>query len=454
MDYPNRKKDRQNFLQLLEKLQQDSWQLELLISGFVIFLLIGAYDPLRQMILDGNHISNSMNHSFWYQTPVSILYLGWIFLVSNLFLHIFLRGLWISTIGLRYVSGDVDYGSLKYYPRFTAYLRKRIGTFDRYIERLENICSITFAFTFLIIFVIISMGIYIVFFAFLVNGLNRLFLYFGAPDLAFYFIVTLASLLSLFTLFYFIDFITLGFFKRKKWMYKWYMPIYKLMSVITLSFVYRPIYYNLIDDKFGKWAGYLLVPYIILIALIFSLDFESHPYFPRRDVDAYMFRNDFYDSLRDKDRFIYESSITSPYVKNGYLEIFIRYIPVREDSVLAEVCPTIKPLKRNRLRSNVQINFGNDKDAVEKRALTNDSTYQCLKEIYQLKVNDSIFNDQPLYLYIHPNQEELGLKGILDVDYLPRGEHHFTVMRQQFGEDELKDSLVWEEDPAIFFWKE
>lgn len=156
----------------------------------------------------------------------------------------------------------------------------------------------------------------------------------------------------------------------------------------------KQTFVSIIDDKFGKWAGYLLVPYIILIALIFSLDFESHPYFPRRDVDAYMFRNDFYDSLRDKDRFIYESSITSPYVKNGYLEIFIRYIPVREDSVLAEVCPTIKPLKRNRLRSNVQINFGNDKDAVEKRALTNDSTYQCLKEIYQLKVNDSIFNDQ------------------------------------------------------------
>ncbi|CAH1001421.1 hypothetical protein LEM8419_02324 [Neolewinella maritima] len=30
----------------LDKLQQESWQLELLISGFVIFLLIGGLEPM------------------------------------------------------------------------------------------------------------------------------------------------------------------------------------------------------------------------------------------------------------------------------------------------------------------------------------------------------------------------------------------------------------------------
>jgi hypothetical protein len=32
----------------LDGIQQDSWQLELLISGFVIFLLIGGLEPMSE----------------------------------------------------------------------------------------------------------------------------------------------------------------------------------------------------------------------------------------------------------------------------------------------------------------------------------------------------------------------------------------------------------------------
>ena len=34
-----------SFKKLLEKLQEESWQLELLISGFAIFGLFTAFDP-------------------------------------------------------------------------------------------------------------------------------------------------------------------------------------------------------------------------------------------------------------------------------------------------------------------------------------------------------------------------------------------------------------------------
>ena len=36
------------FKELLDKLQQESWQLELLISGFAIFGLISALNPIKQ----------------------------------------------------------------------------------------------------------------------------------------------------------------------------------------------------------------------------------------------------------------------------------------------------------------------------------------------------------------------------------------------------------------------
>jgi hypothetical protein len=57
-----------------------------------------------------------------------------------IFLHVVLRGLWIGALGLRYVSGDIDYEQLKYSPKFTKYLSKKIGSFDKYIATLENYC--------------------------------------------------------------------------------------------------------------------------------------------------------------------------------------------------------------------------------------------------------------------------------------------------------------------------
>ena len=146
-------KEKQSFRQLLEILQQDSWQLELLISGFALFLLIGAKEPLEDLMLSANFLSLSITRDYLVMVPIMVAFVGWFLLLFNMFLHVLFRGLWISTIGLRYVSGEIDYGALRFSPRFVDYLRKRIGTFDRYIERLENICSILFAFTFLLVFI-------------------------------------------------------------------------------------------------------------------------------------------------------------------------------------------------------------------------------------------------------------------------------------------------------------
>ncbi|UCE94117.1 MAG: hypothetical protein JSV73_02220, partial [Flavobacteriaceae bacterium] len=44
--------NKKSFAKWLEILQQESWQLELLISGFAIFLLASAYDPLVQLNYD------------------------------------------------------------------------------------------------------------------------------------------------------------------------------------------------------------------------------------------------------------------------------------------------------------------------------------------------------------------------------------------------------------------
>ena len=148
----------------LNKLQQESWQLELVISGFSIFLMLGAWQGLKGFARDIELASHGLGNEDSLLNIGYIVLLGaCLFILINLVLHVLLRGIWISTIGLRYVSGDIDFDSLRLAPKFDRLLRRKVGSFDQYILKLENLCSVVFSFTFLIVFMLFSCGFLIMF---------------------------------------------------------------------------------------------------------------------------------------------------------------------------------------------------------------------------------------------------------------------------------------------------
>ncbi|HAF78037.1 MAG TPA: hypothetical protein DCG42_12045, partial [Maribacter sp.] len=140
-----------NFKKLLDKLQQESWQLELIISGFAIYGLFAANEPLELKASESVIAGADEFGQFW-----AILLICCQIFTFNLIIHVLLRGLWIGAIGLRYVSGDINYSTLNYSEKFTSYLKKKVGSFDRYIASLEAYCSIIFAASFLMIFYVIG----------------------------------------------------------------------------------------------------------------------------------------------------------------------------------------------------------------------------------------------------------------------------------------------------------
>ncbi len=445
---------RQSFIQLLEKLQQDSWQLELLISGFALFLLIGAYEQLEYLSDATDYLEYSLEDDFLVRFPMLILFVGWFILIFNMFVHVLLRGLWISTIGLRYVSGEIDYDELKYSRRFTNYLKRRIGTFDRYIDSLENLCSVVFSFTFLLVFIFISFGLYILVFGLLVNSIKSIEAYLINPTVGKIIRQFLGISFLISGLIYFIDFLTLGFIKRLSWFSRIYLPIYRILSTITLSFLYRPMYYNLIDNKFGRRIGLMMIPYSIILVMSISLFYETHIYFPNEQNEHLIFFNDHYEDLRETKKLIKNPVIPSKYVQNHYLEFFIPYWPTQMDSVIARVCPDFVPLKKTALKTSaIEINFENTSTKAIKAKT--DSTFQCLTHSYQVTVNDSLFDEVNYRLYTHPNQDEKGIKAILDLAYLDRGEHLLTIKRRAYKtRKNASDSLYWRNYTTIPFWKE
>ena len=437
------KENNKSFKKWLEILQQESWQLELLISGFAIFLLAGAYDQLHgleyqlNLLVTGNTYFNTLF------LPFQIVMGAWYVLIINLILHVLLRGLWISTIGIRYVSGEIDFEFLKFGPKFDRFLKKRIISFDVYIQQLESLCSIVFGFTFLIIFVLISLGIFvigIVLFAMTLNTVNTRYSdgWMGLliPIFVFYLIGGII---------YFIDFMTLGMIKRSKSLSGLYYPIYRFYSLVTLSFVYRPLYYNLIDNRYGKKVVLFLIPYLVIFVLVSSMRFENHSYLPNQRASQ-MLRTDRYDDTWDSSRLLSSASIPSKFIANGYLELYLPYNGNTDDQVLAVLCPEIEPAEKG------VFFFGFNNQA--RNTMNAEKALECHSQRYKIYVNDSLLEAVNYRFYDHPERKNNGLATILDVSYLGRGEHQLKIEvlfpRRRNG----KDTLMFSQTDLIPFWNE
>ena len=339
------------FKKLLQKLQEESWQLELLISGFAIFGLFTAIPIISE------NFNDAQNSQQIYKFVVLLIALiSCSILIFNLLLHVLLRGLWIGALGLRYVSGDIDYDSLKYSQKFTKYLKKRVGSFDKYIGTLENYCSIIFAVSFLLIFYVLAITFTILAIALiatqLINNDNL-------PNWLSQGVGITLVLFIIFGMFFtVIDFITLGYLKKKKWTSKIYFPIYWVFSFITLSFLYRPLVYNFLDNKFGKRLSFSLVPFYILIALGTSLNYNVSNYIvtDMTSNDFVANNNNYEDLINNKNGFIDNVAIQSKIISDNYVKVFVLYSENIENRIF-DFNPLLKP-EEDRRGLKTGINFG------------------------------------------------------------------------------------------------
>jgi hypothetical protein len=108
----------------------------------------------------------------------------------------------------------------------------------------------------------------------------------------------------------FVDFVFLNPLKKieDKWFSKIYGVIFRFYSTISLSFIFRPLLLNFLDNKFTRRLLVFSIPYGILIILILpQLTWESKAYFPNfesknieyRSYYSKSFNPNYYDNLRD-----------------------------------------------------------------------------------------------------------------------------------------------------------
>jgi len=431
MNTPNNK-----LKEVLDQLSVESWQLELVVSGFAVFLAGSSLTPIYRYGSKLHVVSEGINSDFGFLTIFAMILLACVFFIFiNLILHIIFRGMWISAIGLRSISGEIDFEELSFARPFDKFMRKKLKSFDAFIQRLEDISSVIFAFTFLIVFMVISLGLFSFFIgiiAYFINGMDADTKHSEVYGIigGFLIIIFLFS-----ALLYFIDFITLGFFKKKRWIAIWYFPIYRLFSLITFSWLYRPLYYNLIDNKFGRRIGFFLVPYFIFITSMAMIQASLNLYIPK-DKKGFEINDKYFDDTRDKEDRIQKILMPSKYIKNGFLELFLTYQARKDDEAVELICPNAIPDEVSGLRSTIR--FGGQKE--DKYHTPIDSLLNCVSQIYKVYINDSLYQNIDYYFYKDNHYNQEGIKTIIDLQHLKRGRHLLKV--EHLNLDISKDSTI------------
>ena len=424
------------FKKLLDKLQQESWQLELLISGFAIFGLIGLqgyiFEEYAQNAQDANIYKIGLLAS---ATPIIFI------LLFNLIIHVLLRGLWIGALGLRYVSGDIDYDELKYSEKFSTYLKRKVGSFDRYISRLEDYCSIMFAVSFLMVFYVLGITMLLVIY---LIGNHYFNLYQGPYSNVLFFIGnTLGIVFLIGVLLTFIDFITQGFLKKKKWLSKIYFPFYLVFSILTLSFLYRPLVYNFLDNKFGKRISYLLFPLYFLIFLSTSTYYKTSNYIKSTNLSTNQFasNNNYYDTLPEKE-YVTTAAISKKIITKPFLPFFIPYLENIEDRII-EFNPSLKPEKDKRgLSSSISINSNSTKRNKDSLVTAYLKTF---KRIYKVSIDSTTYNLD--YILSENKKKQIGFETIIALDSLQKGKHILQLKRKMQPEKDSLGTII-----SIPFW--
>ena len=422
----NSNHDNPAFKKLLQKLQEESWQLELLISGFAIFGLFSAWEPLELLIREANN-----NDQNYYQLALVFLRISCAILLFNLLLHVILRGLWIGALGLRYVSGDIDYEKLNYSEKFTNYLKKRIGSFDKYIATLENYCSIIFAISFLLIFYVLAFAFTMIVITLIANYLL------GSDSIPKWVSRGLGIPLILFIVFgmllTFIDFLTQGFLKKKKWISKIYFPFYWVFSFVTLSFLYRPLVYNFLDNKFGKRISFMLVPIYVGIFVLTSIEDRRSNYIDElnNSNSYYSNNNNYEDMLNEEGKFIKTAAVSSKVIRDPYLKVFMTYSDAIEDRIFSRN-ESLKPEKDKRgLYSDivfVSSGIKKNKDSLRKVYLkTFNDTYKVVIDSVQYK-SDFILGES------NTIESEFGFETYIDIKNLSEGKHLLKLQRDAYNE--------------------
>ena len=300
----------------LKRLQENSWEAEILISGGAIFSLLQMGDYVSTFSTSLKEILLLTGHN---ETLIFLL-LAINGVTIGFFSHLVLRGFWIGLVCLHYGSPlGINFNKLK----VQGYYLEEAKSFNllNQIIKLDGISGEMFFLS--LSFLLVVAGFI------LISGVSVFFISaFGISELIFF---------ALFIIF-FLDLLSGGLLRRSEMVGKIYRPLYLYFNYLSLAFIYRP-WFQVFFTNSNRWKVFVGGLAFLAITIFFTVSSVSRPLHYRSIVDDRKLNlsfgntgwmDNFYENRVLGEKIAY-ASIQADLVTDNYLRIFIPY-KVRYDS--------------------------------------------------------------------------------------------------------------------------
>ena len=398
-------------------------ELEVLISAAIVFTAFVIQDVAGEWIIKALNNNISGESPVLFIAAIAGLYMSSMLPIS-IVSHFILRIYWLSLVGLRSVYPDQK--KEKVNPKFDKVVNNSLNL-DKRINAVDKICSSIFAFTFLTLFAFCFSFISI---TVIIYGLAFIDDPWGIAS-------NFSNLFLFLALVYLIDFLSLGGLKRvkAKWFATIYYPVYRFFGWITLAFLYRGIYYSLIQHA-SKRIMLLITPIYIVLALVFlNLGYDANALFP--DITRGKMRGEIASVVLYRDQFPEKFQLRHPFTdsfviphSSDYMKVYFSLDHGLEEDLL-ELCDSVEKYNKRGVhwREWVQTDLNR---------LKYDSTFNYRQNALNIldcyKSNVSFFIDDTLqveprnfYFSRIDRPEHAIIFTTLDVQDLARGDHMLNI---------------------------
>ena len=401
------------------------WELELLISGAVVFSLVqlppvvdGAFERALAHTGEG-----SFSAVFLLYTYVKLILFT---LIGGFVLHLAMRAYWVGLIGLETVfPRGVNWRGVNYGPVVVETYRERVGRLQPHIDRADRFCSVLFPLAFTLVVVFLYSIVLVGGTSALALAISRVFLDGRGYD---------TTLLVLILSFGIVPMLTWAADRTLGPRVKPGSPTHRVLRRLAVATYYvnaMPVYGTVLLTLVSNTSKRARYPVIWgLMLLLFVAFFGSVlvregvvrvgevRYVPE-DAGPYGVQAEHYENQRRRGE-LYDRvpAIQAEVVREPYVRLFIPYSARRHGEAFPDRCPGMRPLSRGAF---LRLGTAPPPDSARVAAVL-----ACWRRLQPVTLNGLEITPD-FRFYTHPRTGIHGIVAHLPTAGLPRGENLLVV---------------------------
>jgi len=410
----------------LQKLKDESWEAELLVSAIAIF---GTFQLFKVVDWSANKFIDILAHD-QYMIGYFIVFFGLFavsVLVSMFVIHFFLRAYWIGLVGLNSVFSDYSVEDSAYSKIYTKKLIGILPKLKNSIQKVDELCSVIFSAAFAFLLMYLYIALFASAYLFMFNLLSDYVSYYLL-------LIPIAILFVVYMIQMIIGVIAnLKTYKENDTLQLWYFKIVKLGSILMLGPLYKSILQitMIFASNFKKKKAIIYLIITFLFSGIFIAAYQvtntNIMYLVRQDLNFNATKTyaGYYKTENENMHFLLSPEITSDVIQANYLKIFIPVFS-HEDKLRQKVCGTYIE--------------DENKSKTEQRKEAQLFYLNC----YQ-KYNHVFLNDKKVAVkflkYYHPRTKQFGVVGYINLSNTAIGENNLKI-KKDYGDDNTTEWVI------------